>query len=174
MSIINFEDLSGIGISEIQLKQSSEIECFDKIFRKSFDLSKKLKTKIVNLSEELTRKGIENFIIENDYFYTLWEEVKPVENEQKKDNNKDLSSQNSVSEIVAEETDINDKIQTTAKHTKYRGVEVNKQSIELKATTKKTPLTYRGVAIEKISQEVNSQIATKAKTRTYRGVTYSD
>lgn len=83
MNIFDCEDLENEGVSCTQVKQSLQIECFDKVFRRSADLPKKFKTKAFNLCLELTDKGINNFITETNYSYTIWEEAKQTQQEEK-------------------------------------------------------------------------------------------
>jgi hypothetical protein len=84
MHIVDFKDLEQQGVSAKQFEQSLQIECFSKVFQRSIDLHKRFKTKVFNVSQELTRKGIDNIITENNYSYTIWKEISKI---QKKEDN---------------------------------------------------------------------------------------
>lgn len=74
MYVINIKDLETEGVSLSQIKQSLEIECFNKIFHRSSDLPKKFKDKAFNICQELREKGKHSFITETNYSYTIWQE----------------------------------------------------------------------------------------------------
>lgn len=74
MNIISAKDLTQQGLSDLQIKKDLQIKCFDKIFERSSDLPKKFKTKAIGISHQLTKKGIQSFITETSYCYTVWKE----------------------------------------------------------------------------------------------------
>ncbi len=74
--ILNQEDLSNHGISAAEVQKSLEIECFKKRFRRKSDLPKKFRDKAMSVSATVMEMGLESFITETNYSYTIWEESK--------------------------------------------------------------------------------------------------
>lgn len=76
MKVISSEELANHGISKAEIQQALEIQCFTKKFRRKSDLPKKFKDKAINVCAEIAQAGLDTFITETNYSYTIWEESK--------------------------------------------------------------------------------------------------
>lgn len=95
MYVIDMEDLEKEGVSLSQVQGSLEIQCFDKIFHRSSDLPKKFKDKAFNVCKKFTDTGLESFITETSYSYTIWKEIKSVKEEKNSQNFSEIKPEQS-------------------------------------------------------------------------------
>ena len=154
MYVINIEDLESQGVSSTEVKKSLQIECFDKIFRRTSDLPKRFKSKAFILCQELTNSGVHSFITETNYSYTVWKEELNIEekiNKQNSQNNNNYSLNYQVFVREKEPTSVQ-----TFEPSDNNQKDNQKADGRIMMEKKVTPKVY----------------TVKRKTRTYRGITY--
>lgn len=76
MDILPLETLTVEGLTLPQVQQSLSIQCFGKSFQRKSDVPKKFKAKALNLASDLLKEGIESFVTETNFSYTVWAEKK--------------------------------------------------------------------------------------------------
>ncbi|MBF2056586.1 MAG: hypothetical protein IGQ45_05020 [Cyanobacterium sp. T60_A2020_053] len=188
MDILPLETLTVEGLTLPQVQQSLCIQCFGKSFQRKSDVPKKFKSKALNLASDLLKEGIESFVTETNFSYTVWAENKaekaPVKPQSEPfisvstPENKSftpspvtyITSQTNYippSPVTApyqsEPSTVQKSQPDSSLAQEYQGVEESNQEVEQK---------YRGaVIVDSESPEKNSRM--KRKPKTYRGVTYS-
>jgi hypothetical protein len=106
--IVSHEELSYHGISPAEIQKSLEIQCFKKKFQRKSDLPKKFKEKAIYVCTTIMEMGLESFITETNYSYTVWEESQ-IQKEEIKPNKVPITLNNNKSIQTENRTDKEDK-----------------------------------------------------------------
>lgn len=189
MYVMDIKELEDEGVSITEIKQSLEIECFDKIFSRSSDLPKKFKDKALNICQELREKGSHSFITETNYSYTIWQE-KNISNQ--KENKPNLTHINEIRSLLDNKEDsVNDSLSIDSEK-ESNSLEIeNEQNNQLQVTNNLTANNFHSAVYiatsiaqkKKEIQELEAQLQvnlTENETisnlpstivQTYRGVT---
>ncbi len=168
MYVINMKDLESQGVSSTEVKKSLQIECFDKIFRRTSDLPKKFKGKAFILCQELTNSGVHSFITETNYSFTVWKEELNIEEKinQQNNQNNNLLAVTSKS-TVAKNNNSPSNYQVFVREQESAPAQIFESQDN---TQEETSSIDQETVIE---EKTNSKVHTaKRKTRTYRGITY--